>query len=148
MLPTCRERPALSTKRDSMPATAAQNPESDEPRLAPVVPLASRRVAKDTGGDPGILDATEAELAEHARRHWARVFAAAGVDMSSPESAAVVRVVTAELERLVGGLLALREGREGLPADPEAGVDLTSAVEITGVLRDLARMAQAQPKRD
>lgn len=131
-----------------MPATAAHNPESDEPRLASVVPIGSRRAAKDTDDPAAVLDASEEQLVEAARRHWAGVFQASGVDMASPESAAVVRVITRELERLVGGLLTVREGREGLPANPEAGVDLTSAVEITGILRDLAQMAQPPADRD
>nr|AHE14914.1 hypothetical protein asmbl_32 [uncultured bacterium] len=44
----------------------------------------------------------------------------------------------------MGGLLVIREGRESLPANPDAGVDLTSAMEVTSVLRDLADAAETE----
>jgi hypothetical protein len=126
-----------------MPATAANQPDSGESRLASVVSLASRRSMKaTTTASNGVPDAADAELQEQARQHWVRVFTAAGIDLGSPESAAVVKLLTRELERLVGGMLVIREGREDLPANPEAGIDFTSAVEMTGVLRDLASAAE------
>lgn len=93
------------------------------------------------------VDAPDEELQEQASRHWAAVFGAAGLELTSPETAAVVQLVTKELERLVGGLLVIREGRgDSLPANPDAGVDLTSAVEIASVLRDLRHSAaQSSP---
>lgn len=124
-----------------MPATAANQPDSGESCLASVVSLASRRSMKATASDV-VPDAADAELQEQARQHWVRVFTAAGIDLGSPESAAVVKLLTRELERLVGGMLVIREGREDLPANPEAGIDFTSAVEMTGVLRDLASAAE------
>jgi hypothetical protein len=90
----------------------------------------------------------EAELQEQASRHWAAKFVAAGIDLGSPGTAAVVQLVTKEMERLVGGMLVIREGHENLPANPAAGVDYTSAVEVTGLLQDLARAVdKAQGKR-
>ncbi|MBP5926759.1 hypothetical protein F3K32_42905 [Streptomyces sp. LBUM 1483] len=86
-------------------------------------------------------DASDEALEQQAMHHWAAVFAAAHVDLHSTETGEVVRLVTKELERLVGGLLVIREGRDDLPANPDAGVDFTSAVEVTGILRDLARAA-------
>lgn len=131
-----------------MPATAAHQPDSDgEPCLAPVVDLSSRRGVKVTTTTPD-NDVMDTELQERAAAHWVKVFTAAGVDMAAPATLPVVRLLTKELERLVGGLLVIREGREDLPADPNAGVDFTSAVELTGVLRDLARAAEAQAARD
>jgi hypothetical protein len=134
-----------------MPATAAHQPDEGGSDLAPVVPLAARRSLKKavagpamTGGDVGV----DTELREQASRHWAQVFAAAGVDLGARNTAAVISLVTKELERLVGGLLVIREGRgESLPANPAAGVDLTSAMEIAGVLRDLAHAADVAAKR-
>jgi hypothetical protein len=132
-----------------MPATAHQ-PESDDERcLAPVVSLAGRRAKASMTDSVFPTDVPDTELQEQASRHWAAVFAAAGLDLSSPKTAAVVSLVTKELERLVGGLLVIREGRgDSLPANPDAGVDLTSAVEVSSVLRDLTHAAAtAQAKR-
>jgi len=70
------------------------------------------------------------------------------MNLSDRDTAATAVLLARELERLVGGLLVIREGREDLPANPDAGVDFTSAVEVTGVLRDLARAAQPGTKRD
>lgn len=130
-----------------MPATtAAQSPPDREPRLAPVVDLTSRRSSKPVTSDSTAPGSTDLE--EQARRHWERVFSAAGVDLGGDDTVSVVRLVTKELERLVGGLLAIREGRgEDLPPNPTAGVDLTSAVEITGVLHDLVHAAETARKQ-
>jgi hypothetical protein len=127
-----------------MPATAARQPDEGDPRLASVVPLAERRSLKKAVTGPAVsTDLTNAELQEKALQHWTRVFHAAGVNLGAPESAAVIAVVVKELERLVGGLQILREGREGtLPPNPNAGLDLTSAVEMTGLLRDLGDAAE------
>jgi hypothetical protein len=134
-----------------MPATAHQPDSEGETSLAPVVSLAGRRGAKASMTDSVVpTDAPDVELQEQASRHWASVFGAAGLELSSPKTGAVVTLVTKELERLVGGLLVIREGRgDSLPANPDAGVDLTSAVEISSVLRDLAHAAataQTQPR--
>ncbi|MFI5814898.1 hypothetical protein ACIA7S_28565 [Streptomyces sp. NPDC051643] len=131
-----------------MPATAAHQPDSDgEPCLASVVSLASRRGAK-VSTEPPALNATDRELAEQAHQHWASVFGKAGLELGSAEARTYIPLITRELERLVSGLLVLREGRDSLPADPNAGVDFTSAVEITSVLRDLAHATEmAQTKQ-
>lgn len=134
-----------------MPATA-QQPDSEgegDPCLAPVVSLAGRRAKASMTDSVFPVDVPDAELQEQASRHWAAAFGAAGLDLGSPKAAAVVALVTKELERLVGGLLVIREGRgDSLPANPDAGVDLTSAVEVSSVLRDLAHAAAtAQAKR-
>jgi hypothetical protein len=133
-----------------MPATAAHQSDEGDPCLASVVPLAGRRSLKKATAGPAVSgDAgVDTELREQASRHWGQVFAAAGVELGARNTAAVISLAVAELERLVGGLLVIREGRgESLPANPDAGVDLTSAVEITGVLRDLAHAAEAAAKR-
>lgn len=132
-----------------MPATAAHQPAPDEePCLASVVSLASRR-GPDSAVPPDPVDDGDAMLMEQATQHWRGVFTKAGLTFDSPETAKVVPVIAAELERLVGGLLVLREGRGDLPADPNAGVDLTSAVEVTGILRDLSRaMGVIQANQD
>ncbi|MEE1838138.1 hypothetical protein [Streptomyces sp. SP17KL33] len=124
-----------------MPATAAHEGPDEEPSLASVVELASRRSEKALTIEDAIQNASDEDVAEQARQHWVKVFRTARIDLSSRETSAVVTLVTKELERLVTGLLVIREGREGLPANPQAGVDFTSAVELTGVLRDLARAA-------
>jgi hypothetical protein len=133
-----------------VPATAANQPvPDDEPGLASVVSLDARRGVKPTPSATPTPDFTDAELQEHAARHWGSVFKEAGIEVGDPKTAAVVAVVTQALDRLVGGLLVIREGREDLPANPEAGFDLTSAVEMSGVLRDLkAFVESAQAKRD
>lgn len=126
-----------------MPATAHQSDSEGEPRLASVVSLAGRRAAKaQTSEQTPPTEAPDTELQEQADRHWAAIFDAAGLDLGAAETAAVVDLVARELERLVGGLLVIREGRgDALPANPDAGVDLTSAVEVRSVLRDLAQAA-------
>lgn len=123
------------------PATAAQTEPDEEPSLASVVDLSSRRGVKAPTVEGAAQDASDEALEQQAMHHWAAVFAAAHVDLRSTETGEVVRLVTKELERLVGGLLVIREGRDDLPANPDAGVDFTSAVEVTGILRDLARAA-------
>lgn len=133
-----------------MPATAAHQPDECDPGLASVVQLAGRRSLKKATAGPAVSGDPEVdvELQEQANKHWAQVFAAANIDLGARNTAAVVGLVTREFERLVGGLLVIREGRgDSLPANPSAGVDLTSAVEITGLLRDLARAAQAAADR-
>ncbi|MFF1284356.1 hypothetical protein ACFVY4_26890 [Streptomyces sp. NPDC058299] len=128
-----------------MPATAANQPDEADSPLASVVSLASRRGARETTSPVPPLDVqdTGADLQEQARRHWETVFTAARIDLGSPQTAAVIGVVAKELERIVSGLLVIREGRgDALPANPDAGVDLTGAVEVTGVLRDLANVVE------
>ena len=122
-----------------MPATAAQHPSDGEPSLAPVVDLSSRRGTRAPAIEDAMRDTTDAEPQEKAAEHWRKVFKGAGIDLDAPLTAAVVGLLTRELERLVGGLLVIREGRDDLPANPAAGVDFTSAVEVTSILRDLAR---------
>lgn len=127
-----------------MPATAAHQPDAEsEHCLAPVVDLSSRRGGGKAAPVEMAPDATESELQAQASRHWKNVFAAAGVDLRRPEAVQAVVLAARELERLVNGMLMIREGGEGLPANPAAGVDFTSAVEITGLLRDLARTVQS-----
>lgn len=128
-----------------MPATAAhQSAPDEEPCLASVVSLASRRREMADAVPPDPADSEEELLAAQAVQHWATVFEKVGLRLDGPEAAQVVPLITTELERLVGGLLVLREGRgEQLPPDPNAGVDITSAVEVTGILRDLARAVDA-----
>jgi hypothetical protein len=128
-----------------MPATAPQPDTDGGHRLAPVVSLAGRRSLKAAVTAPDVsADDPDTELQEQALAHWVRVFDAAGINLGSPETVAVVSLVTKELERLVSGLLVIREGRgDALPANPDAGVDFTSAVEVSSVLRDLAHAAEA-----
>ncbi|RPE39822.1 hypothetical protein EDD90_2840 [Streptomyces sp. Ag109_O5-1] len=123
-----------------MPATAAQPGDAETPHMASVVDLSSRRRAEVLAAAD---DTGNAELQEQANRYWRGVFEKAGVDLGSQETGAVVSLITRELERLVGGLVSVREGREDLPADPDSGVDFNSAVEVTSLLRDLARAAEA-----
>lgn len=86
---------------------------------------------------------------EHLRAaadHWERVLAAAGLDFTTPHPpGAVLKLVTAELERLVGGLLFVREGGgpKNLTANPEAGMDPVSAMECVALLRELGAVAQS-----
>lgn len=126
-----------------MPATAANEPGSGASYLAPVVSLTSRRGVKAAEPADLPVDQADAEIQQQARRYWEPLFKAAGIDMGSPESVAVIQLVTRQLERLVTGLNVIREGNESLAPNPDAGVDFTSAVELTGVLRDLAHAAQA-----
>lgn len=129
-----------------MPATAHQPDSETETMLAPVVSLDGRRGAKKnaTAPAPALPAFSPDEAEEKIRQYWARVFAVAHIDMSAPETRAVVAVVTKELERLVGGLLVLREGRApDLPSNPNAGVDPTSATEVGTILRDLTRSVEA-----
>jgi hypothetical protein len=133
-----------------MPATAAHQSDEVDPCLASVVSLVGRRSLKKATAGPAVSGDTDVdtELREQASRHWGQVFDAAGIDLGARNTAAVISLAVKELERLVGGLLVIREGRgESLPANPDAGVDLTSAVEITGVLRDLAHAAEAAAER-
>ncbi|MFG3287344.1 hypothetical protein ACGF3G_00780 [Streptomyces sp. NPDC048179] len=122
-----------------MPASAHQPDSQDEHmQLAPVVSLADHR---DTKPVDSLAGASDEQLATEAARHWAGVFEAAGIELGDKATAATVAVVTKEFERLVSGLLVLREGQGHLPPNPEAGVDFTSAVQMTGMFRDLAHAA-------
>jgi len=131
-----------------MPSVAHQAPDEEPTSLAPVVDLTSRRGGKAVSVEDAMRNVTDADLQERAAEHWRRVFEDAGMNLSDRDTAATAVLLARELERLVGGLLVIREGREDLPANPDAGVDFTSAVEVTGVLRDLARAAQPGTKRD
>ncbi|GAA2732090.1 hypothetical protein [Streptomyces nogalater] len=130
-----------------MPATAHQ-PESDGDSLAPVVSLAGRRGAQPGTADPAALPGAtvEGQLAAEAVRHWTGVFRNAGLDLGDEATVATVSVVAKELERLTSGLLVLREGQGHLPPDPDAGVDFTSAVQMTGLFRDLVHAAEEAAK--
>ncbi|MEU1036960.1 hypothetical protein ABZ402_52065 [Streptomyces mirabilis] len=75
-----------------------------------------------------------------AAAYWESVFAVAGLDLITPQPPAMVtRVIASELERLVGGLVFLREG--GRPRDlspnPQVGMDAVSAAECAGLLQEL-----------
>ncbi|MFE5037114.1 hypothetical protein [Streptomyces sp. NPDC056683] len=125
-----------------MPATAHQpDPADEHTQLAPVVSLVGRRDAKPGVTAASIEGASDDQLAAEAFQHWARVFRDAGIDLGDTATAAAVAVVTKEFERLVSGLLVLREGQGHHPPNPDAGVDFTSAVQMTGMFRDLAYAA-------
>ncbi|MHB9861897.1 hypothetical protein [Streptomyces sp. YIM S03343] len=131
-----------------MPATAPQPEPGGEHTLAPVVSLSGRRGVKAPDGSSAhatvVGDVVDNDLVLQAYRHWVGVFDTAGIALGGAETRAVIRLVTKELERLVSGLVVLREGHgDRLPPNPDAGVDLTSAVEITGILRDLASASEA-----
>ncbi|WP_158835171.1 hypothetical protein [Streptomyces sp. NRRL S-350] len=87
------------------------------------------------------------EAVSQAREHWTRVLTTAGLSWSAPSSVSqVVTVVAEELERLVGGLHAIREGGGplGLPPNPDAGLDLTGALAVLELLKDLEDVAKAR----
>ncbi|MFI8461737.1 hypothetical protein [Kitasatospora sp. NPDC085464] len=87
------------------------------------------------------------EAVSQAREHWTRVLAAADLSWSTHSSVSqVVTVIAEELERLVGGLHAIREGggHLGLPPNPDAGLDLTGALAILELLKDLEDAAEAR----
>lgn len=116
-----------------MRATAAHPSDPGGERLAPVVDITSRQAVTPDKGAPD-------DGREHAARYWADVFKRAGIDLNSPQlPVEVIRVVSVELERLVGGLLKLREGlpEYDVPPNPGRGVDVTSSVEVGAILRDL-----------
>jgi hypothetical protein len=131
-----------------MPATAHQPEAEDEPtQLAPVVSIAGRRGAQpNMAGLAALETAPEDQIAQEAFRHWSAVFAGAGINLGDAATVATVSLVAREFERLVSGLLVLREGQGHLPPNPDAGVDFTSAVQMTGMFRDLLKATEAAAK--
>lgn len=122
--------------------TAGPTQQEDAPASATVIDLAERRGRARREEPPG--QSAEEDL-EHAVAHWESVFAAAGLDFATPQPASVVvPLVAAELERLVGGLMFVREGGgpRNLPANPDAGIDSLSAMECAALLRELSAVAR------
>lgn len=128
-----------------MPAQATDDSADDPRLLAPVVDLASRRAADQNSPQPPAavplaLDATEGAI--QAAKHWRAALRAAGMDFDIPAPPGdVMRAIAAEMERIVGALVYVREGGgpHGLPPNPGIGVDLTSAREYIGVLREMGQ---------
>jgi hypothetical protein len=129
------------------PSTSSASVHRDKP-AAPgrVVDLASRRKRCPANAPTAAPSDSPAEDGlEYAASHWDGVFGAAGLDFTTPVPPAdMVPVITAELERLLGGLVTIREGGGpmDLPPNPEAGMDVLSAMECAGLLRDLCAVAQ------
>lgn len=123
-----------------MRATAAHPSDPGGERLAPVVDITSRQAVAPAGSSDGNQDGRE-----HAARYWAAAFERAGIDLNAPQPPVdVIRVVSAEFDRLLGGLLKLREGLPefDIPASPGRGIDVTSSVEVSALMRDLVRAVE------
>ncbi|WP_146214531.1 hypothetical protein [Streptomyces sp. ICBB 8177] len=84
----------------------------------------------------------DADHLAQAREFWARAFSGAGLDIDAPHTTAVVQLVSKQLERLVMGMLEVREGNERMEPNPEEGMDYQSALEMTSLLRELRQVAQ------
>jgi hypothetical protein len=118
----------------------------DRARFAPVIDLATRR-KRDPDAEPAEVPKRPSaeEAVEFAASYWDGVFAAAGLDFVTPVPASVVvPLITAELERLVGGLMTVRDGGgpRNLPPNPGAGMDAVSAMECAALLRELCAVAE------
>lgn len=127
-----------------LPATAQQSETPEvESDLAPVVSLSSRRASVTTVEPPAPPVFGDDEAQRRASEFWGAVMKREGIDLGEARTALVVKVVAKEMERLVGSLVMVREGYgDRLPADPNAGLDRTGALEVTGLLRELGGFAE------
>jgi hypothetical protein len=119
----------------------------DKPKPGGVVDLTARRrrcTASAAASAPSADPCAEDGL-NYAAAHWEATLGAAGLDFTTPVAPAeMVPVIAAELERLLGGLVTIREGGGPMELQPnaEAGMDALSAMECAGLLRDLCAVAQ------
>jgi hypothetical protein len=121
-------------------AMSSNDPQDASDDSSTVVDITSRlraaqaaRAASSTNAD---------EQAEFAATHWENVLRSGGLLMEEPvPPGAVLEVVAAELERLFTGGLFRRVGGgpRDLPPNPDAGMDLTSVLEATSVLREMGQ---------
>jgi hypothetical protein len=81
---------------------------------------------------------------------WEDMLQEQQVSLRDPAARAAVEGVAAMLERLVGGMIALRQGdpARGIIADPTRGLDDAGVREIRGIVEDMRVAAAAFAEAD